>query len=48
MYEIVYDFDDDDRNIREIFNGSWCELQVRIEELKHVGFYNINAAYIGE
>lgn len=45
-YEIIYDFSDDytdERNISEMFEGSWSELQEYIKQMKQNGCYNISA-----
>ena len=43
MYEITYDYDDE-RNIREIFEGDWTELKAYIKHMRETGCYNICAA----
>ena len=43
MYEIIYDYEDE-RNIRETFEGSWTELQEYIKKMRETGCYNISAA----
>lgn len=51
QYEIVYDYCNDysdEHNIREIFEGTWSELQDYIKEMKSNGCYSIEATYIGE
>lgn len=45
MYEIIYDYDDE-RNIVEIFEGSWSELQDYIKKMRETGCYHIDAAAI--
>lgn len=47
-YEVIYDCDDDSRNIREEFSGDWTALQKFIKELRASGCYNIDAAAIDE
>lgn len=45
-YEIIYDFSNDytdERNISEMFEGSWQELQEYIKQMKQNGCYNISA-----
>jgi len=50
IYEIFYDFTDDggyeNRNIHEVFEGSWSELQDCIKSMKQNGCYNIDAVAI--
>lgn len=47
MYEIIYDVDDEVRNVSEIFRGSWFDLQDRIHDLRVCDCYNIAINYIG-
>lgn len=47
MYEVIYDVDEDVRNIRETFAGSWFDLQDFIKNLRDSGFYNIAVNNIG-
>lgn len=42
MYEIIYDYEDE-KNIRETFEGTWTELQDHIEQMRENGCYNIDA-----
>ena len=42
MYEIIYDYDDE-KNIRENFDGTWTELQDHIKQMRETGCYNIDA-----
>lgn len=46
MYELIYDWDEENRNIRELFEGSFDELQAHIADLRKAGYYNISAADI--
>jgi len=45
-----YDYTDDDgneeRNIREEFDGSWTELQAYIKQMRKNGCYNIAATVV--
>lgn len=45
MYEIIYDYEDE-KNIRETFEGDWMALQEYITKMKENGCYNIDAASI--
>ena len=45
MYEIIYDYEDE-KNIRETFEGDWTALQEYITKMKENGCYNIDAASI--
>lgn len=47
MYEITYDYEDE-RSIREPFEGDWFELQSYIKEMRKSGCYNIDAASLEE
>lgn len=50
LYEIMYDYCGEDgneeRNIREEFEGSWTELQEHIKQMRKNGCYNITAAEV--
>ena len=50
LYEIMYDYTDDggneEKNIREEFEGSWTELQDYIKQMRAQGCYNITAAEV--
>ena len=49
-YEIIYDYSDeysDTYNIREMFFGSWEDLQAYIKRMKETGCYNIDATEVG-
>jgi hypothetical protein len=50
IYEIIYDYCDyagnEERNIRETFEGTWAELREHIEQMRRDGCYNIDATYI--
>lgn len=41
-YEIIYDYEDE-KNIRETFEGTWEELQSYIRQMRDTGCYNIDA-----
>ena len=47
MYEIIYDYEDE-KNIRETFDGDWTALQEYITKMKENGCYNIDAASIDQ
>lgn len=47
MYELIYDYEDE-RNIHEIFEGDWTELQAYIKRMRETGCYNIDATAIEE
>lgn len=51
-YEIIYDFCDADgyeeRNISELFRGTWTELREYIKQMKRNGCYNIDAIAYSE
>ena len=48
--EVMYDYCGEDgneeRNIREEFEGSWTELQEHIKQMRKNGCYNITAAEV--
>lgn len=48
MYEIIYDVDDETRNIREIFHGGWFDLQDYVQSLRDDGCFNIAANWVGD
>lgn len=47
MYEIIYDYEDE-RNIVEMFEGDWGELQKYIKTMRETGCYNIDATAIAQ
>lgn len=47
MYEIMYDVDDDTRNVTETFEGSYDEMRQYLRDLRADGCYNITASWIG-
>ena len=47
MYEITYDYEDE-KNIRENFEGDWTELQEYIAKMKENGCYNIDATSLDQ
>ena len=50
MYEIMYDYCSDytdEKNIIEVFEGTWSELQSYIKQMKKQGCYNITATEMG-
>lgn len=47
MYEIIYDVDEEVRNIREVFHGDWFDVQDKVQDLKNHDCYNIAVNYIG-
>lgn len=53
-YELIYDyctpFEDvePERDLHEIFEGSWDDLQQHIGEMKMAGCYHIDVACISE
>lgn len=50
LYEIMYDYTDEggneEKNIREEFEGTWTELQDYIKQMRKNGCYNITAAEV--
>lgn len=46
MYELIYDVDEETRNIREAYEGNWHDLQIYIKCLREGGCYNIEATCI--
>ena len=48
LYKLIYDADEDNRNISEVVECSWDKLQEIIKDLKEVGYYNIDATAIEE
>ena len=45
MYEIIYDFEDE-KDLRDHFEGTWTELQNHIQAMKEAGCYHIDATDI--
>lgn len=41
MYEIIYDYDETERNLREKFEGTWQEVADYVADLRALGYYNI-------
>lgn len=48
MYIIIYDVDEETRNIRETYEGNWHDLQIYLKCLRAGGCYNIDVEYYGE
>lgn len=48
VYEIIYDADEENRNIKEIYEGNWHDLQIYLKCLRIGGCYNIEATLIDD
>lgn len=47
-YKLVYDYDEENRNLSEVVECSWDKLQEIIKDLKDLDYYNIDAVAIDE
>ena len=47
-YKLIYDYDEENRNLFEVVECSWDKLQEIIKELKDLDYYNIEAVAIEE
>lgn len=41
MHEIIFDYNETERNLRDVFHGTWQEMVDYVAEMRQLGYYNI-------